>query len=59
MESELEQLPTTVAHAEAVGPLPMHHRDPFDRMLIAQAQVEGLAVVTGDPVFGRYDVVNL
>ena len=59
MESELEQLPITVAHAEAVGPLPMHHRDPFDRMLIAQAQVEGLAVVTGDPVFGRYDVVNL
>ena len=58
-ESELEQLPVTVAHAEVVGALPLHHRDPFDRMLIAQAQVEGRAVVTGDPVFGRYDVAIL
>ena len=56
--SELEQLPVTVAHAEAVGWLPMHHRDPFDRMLIAQAQIENLVVVTVDPVFGQYEVVT-
>ncbi|MDF1596909.1 MAG: type II toxin-antitoxin system VapC family toxin [Acidimicrobiia bacterium] len=58
ISSELEQLPITVAHAEAVGQLPPHHRDPFDRMLIAQAQVEDLAVVTGDPVFARYAVAR-
>ena len=57
--SELEQLPVTVAHAEAVGRLPPHHRDPFDRMLIAQAGVEDLTVVTGDPVFAQYEVTRL
>ena len=57
--SELEQLPVTVAHAEAVGGLPPHHRDPFDRMLIAQAGVEDLTVVTGDPVFAQYEVTRL
>ena len=57
--SELEQLPITVAHAEAVGGLPPHHRDPFDRMLIAQAEVENLTVVTGDPVFAKYEVTRL
>ena len=56
--SELEQLPVTVAHAEAVGGLPPHHRDPFDRMLIAQAGVEDLTVVTGDPVFAQYEVTR-
>ena len=43
-------------HAEAAGALPPHHRDPFDRMLVAQAQLEDLTLVTRDPVFGRYDV---
>ena len=36
--------------------LPDHHRDPFDRLLIAQAQVEGMAVVTADRSFAAYDV---
>jgi PIN domain nuclease of toxin-antitoxin system len=36
--------------------LPMHHRDPFDRMLIAQAKVEGMQILTADPHFARYDV---
>jgi len=34
----------------------MHHRDPFDRLLIAQAQVEGLAIMTSDPTFQTYEV---
>lgn len=43
-------------HALHVATLPGHHRDPFDRLLVAQAQIERLAIVTGDRVFARYDV---
>lgn len=43
-------------HGLAVGELPLHHRDPFDRLLISQARHEGLAVVTSDRRFGDYDV---
>jgi PIN domain nuclease of toxin-antitoxin system len=46
----------TPEHAYAIGDLPMHHRDPFDRMIIAQARLEGLSVVTHDAIFNRYDV---
>lgn len=46
----------TPEHALVAGALPLHHRDPFDRMLIAQAGVEGVAVVTNDEVFANYDV---
>jgi PIN domain nuclease of toxin-antitoxin system len=53
-ENGWEELPVTAAHAVAVAALPPHHRDPFDRMLVAQAQVEGVTLVTGDPVVGRY-----
>jgi PIN domain nuclease of toxin-antitoxin system len=49
-------LPVEHAHALRVGSLPTHHRDPFDRLLIAQAQIESLAILTADPVFGRYAV---
>jgi PIN domain nuclease of toxin-antitoxin system len=49
-------LPIEHAHAIRVGALPPHHRDPFDRLLIAQAQIESLAILTADPVFGRYAV---
>jgi len=45
-----------IAHALAAAALPRHHRDPFDRLLIAQAQIEGLTLVTVDPVFTQYDV---
>ncbi len=55
-ESGFLELPITFRHAEHVTGLPAHHRDPFDRLLIAQAQVEGLTLVTRDPVFGRYPV---
>ena len=47
------ELAISVAHAEAVRALPAVHRDPFDRMLVAQAQVEGLAIVTADDVIAR------
>jgi PIN domain nuclease of toxin-antitoxin system len=43
-------------HAAAVERLPLHHRDPFDRLIVAQAQCESLAVVTKDPVFRKYGV---
>jgi PIN domain nuclease of toxin-antitoxin system len=47
-------LPIDFKHTARVATLPFHHRDPFDRLLVAQALEEDLAVVTGDPVFGRY-----
>lgn len=43
-------------HAMAAGQLPRHHGDPFDRMLIAQAQIEGLTLVTADDKLGAYGV---
>ena len=46
----------TPEHALRAGALPLHHRDPFDRMLVAQAQLEGVAVVTNDEAFSSYDV---
>jgi PIN domain nuclease of toxin-antitoxin system len=49
-------LPVLHKHALHVGTLPLHHRDPFDRLLIAQAQLEDLTIVTSDRAFERYDV---
>jgi len=49
-------LAINVQHARLAGSLPLHHRDPFDRMLIAQAKVEGLTVLTTDPAFRAYEV---
>jgi len=43
-------------HAFRVTELPRHHGDPFDRMLVAQAQVEGMSIVSADPVLSRYEV---
>lgn len=50
------ELPITVRHAQSAGALPRHHDDPFDRMLISQAQLEHLVVVTHDRRFRRYGV---
>jgi PIN domain nuclease of toxin-antitoxin system len=47
-------LPVGARHAAAAARLPRHHDDPFDRMLIAQSQVEGLVCVTRDPAFEAY-----
>ena len=52
-------LPITIAHALRAGDLPLHHADPFDRMLVAQAQAEGMTIVTRDPKIARYDVSTL
>lgn len=49
-------LPIVLDHALRVASLPAHHRDPFDRLLIAQSQVEGLRVLTADRHFEPYDV---
>ncbi|MGH8909273.1 MAG: type II toxin-antitoxin system VapC family toxin [Egibacteraceae bacterium] len=54
--SNLLRLPIQFEHALIVGALPHHHRDPFDRMLIAQAQHEGLTLVTSDALIMRYPV---
>ncbi len=55
-DSEFEELPITLRHAERAGLLPSHHTDPFDRMLIAQAVSEGATLVTHDRHFGLYEV---
>lgn len=52
-------LPVYHRHALHVSTLPLHHADPFDRLLIAQAQLEALPVLTADSVFRRYDIETL
>jgi PIN domain nuclease of toxin-antitoxin system len=55
-DSELRNLPVTSDHAVTAGRLPLLHRDPFDRMLVAQAVTEGLTLVTRDKALHAYDV---
>ena len=55
-EQALTTLPIEHAHTLQLVDLPDHHRDPFDRMLVAQAQVEGLPLVTADNRLRRYEV---
>jgi PIN domain nuclease of toxin-antitoxin system len=57
--SGFEKLAIAFAHAERAARLPRHHQDPFDRMLVAQAQVEELTLVTNDRHIARYDVALL
>lgn len=52
----LRQLPVTYVHAVKVFDLPLHHRDPFDRLLIAQAIVENMTILTADRAFAKYPV---
>lgn len=58
-DSGFNPLPISAGHAIAAGRLPMIHRDPFDRMLVAQAQCENLTLVTRDPNCQRYEVAIL
>ena len=55
---QFEPLEVTIDHAERAGMLPGEHRDPFDRMLAAQAQAEKLVIVSNDEVFDRYGVAR-
>ena len=55
-ESGFLELPITFRHAARVATLARHHRDPFDRLLIAQADIEGLTLVTRDPSFEPYGI---
>lgn len=52
----IEVLPVTLSHALHVHGLPSHHRDPFDRLLVAQSQVEDMPILTADPLLGKYTV---
>lgn len=54
--SEYALIGMDIAHLEAYAGLPMHHRDPFDRLLIVQAQLAGLILLTRDRNIARYDV---
>ena len=58
-ERGFEQLQISYRHASEVARLPWHHRDPFDRLLIAQASVENLPIVSVDEVFDDYAVTRL
>lgn len=56
VENGFRPLDVTFQHAAEAGGLPLEHRDPFDRLLIAQARREQLVIVTGDELFRLYDV---
>jgi PIN domain nuclease of toxin-antitoxin system len=58
-EAGFTEAPVTAADAEVAGGLVAHHRDPFDRMLVAQAARLGATVVTRDPVFGLYGTATV
>ncbi|CAN5434373.1 type II toxin-antitoxin system VapC family toxin [soil metagenome] len=58
-EQGMTPLPLTPRHGRKVRELPLHHRDPFDRLLIAQAIEEGLTIITSDSHFLAYDVSTL
>jgi len=54
-----ELLPIGLDHVFRAGSLPRIHGDPFDRILVAQAQIEGIPILTADPAIGRYDVETI
>jgi len=59
VQNHIFVLPIQLSHTLAVYHLPLQHRDPFDRILIAQSQVETMPLLTADPWFGRYDVQTI
>ncbi|MGC3988430.1 MAG: type II toxin-antitoxin system VapC family toxin [Chthoniobacteraceae bacterium] len=56
LENAFQLLPIHLDHITHIASLPHHHGDPFDRMLIAQAEIEDLQIITKDPSFSRYGV---
>jgi PIN domain nuclease of toxin-antitoxin system len=59
IENDFRVLPITVAHASTLVSLPMHHKDPFDRMIISQAISEQIPVVSADSAYGLYDLERI
>ena len=59
VQQHFQSLAITVPHAQRAGGLPGPHRDPFDRMLIAQSQIESLPVISNDTIFDRYALQRL
>ena len=57
--NDITLLDITVGHTLRVATLPFHHRDPFDRLLIAQSQVEGMPVISIDSIFDAYGMTRL
>jgi PIN domain nuclease of toxin-antitoxin system len=57
--NSIELLPITVAHLSELVALPFHHRDPFDRLLVAQARVEGIAIASSDASLDAYGVQRM
>ena len=55
----LSILPITIEYADVQAGLPFHHRDPFDRLLVAQATVEQVPIVSADPVLDSYEIVRI
>ena len=58
-KADYTELPITATHAGMVADLELHHRDPFDRILVAQALAERMTIVTRDPLFNAYPVAVL
>lgn len=56
LDNGIEILPITIEHTLLVGELPFHHRDPFDRLLIAQAKLENMPVLSKDEHFDKYGI---
>ncbi len=54
--NNIEILPITLSHLEKVSTLPFHHKDPFDRLIIAQSVVENLPIVSSDAAFDSYGI---
>jgi PIN domain nuclease of toxin-antitoxin system len=59
LENNIRQLEINFRHVARVADLPFHHRDPFDRLLVSQAQVEDLHILSADKAFDRYEVRRL
>ena len=54
LEAQYQELQITGAHTAEVADLPAHHKDPFDRLLVAQARVEGVSLITSDSIVAQY-----
>jgi PIN domain nuclease of toxin-antitoxin system len=59
VEQAFEALPVDIEHSVRAGLLPMHHRDPFDRLIVAQAQIENAVIVSADRTLDNYDIKRI